>query len=96
MDNIFRLAILIIEMNKDFSETVHKKGFTRAFGGVRPIANTLSHNTPSPNQSPNYDTGHSSLEPSTPETESPDYPELTGIITQTEAVPEPAKDDIME
>jgi hypothetical protein len=23
-------------MNEDFSKTVHKKGFTRAFGGVQP------------------------------------------------------------
>ncbi len=96
MDDIFRLATLIMEMNEDFSETVHKKGFTRAFGGVRPVADTLSRNTPSPDRSPDRDTGHSSPEPSTPETESPDYPELTGIVTQTEAVPEPAKDDIME
>jgi hypothetical protein len=35
MDDIFRLATLVVEMNEDFSETVHKKGFTRAFGGIR-------------------------------------------------------------
>ncbi|KAI9747208.1 MAG: hypothetical protein M4579_007505 [Chaenotheca gracillima] len=28
MDDIFRLATLIMEMNEDFLETVHKKGFT--------------------------------------------------------------------
>jgi hypothetical protein len=34
MDNIFRLATFVMKVNQDFSDTVHKKGFTRAFGGV--------------------------------------------------------------
>ena len=42
IDNIFRLAILVVKMNEDFSETVYKEGFTRAFSGVRPIADALS------------------------------------------------------
>ncbi len=81
IDNIFRLATLVREMNKDFSKTVHKKGFTRAFGRVRPVADNLSRSTPSPSRSPNRDTRHSSTEPSTPKTESLEYPELRGIIT---------------
>ncbi len=95
-DDIFRLATLVMEMNEDFSETVHKKGFTRAFAGVRAGADAFSRSTPSPVQTPDRDTGHSSSEPSTPETESPEYPELQGIMTQTETVPERTKDSIMD
>jgi hypothetical protein len=92
MDDIFRLATLVVEMNEDFSETVHKEGFTRAFGGVRPTADALSRSTLSPDR----DTAHSSVQPSTPETESPEYPELRSIIARAEALPEPAEDNIME
>ena len=96
MDDIFRLATLVVEMNEDFSETVHKEGFTRAFGGVRPTADALSRGTLSPGRSPDRDTAHSSVQPSTPETESPEYPELRSIMAQAEALPEPAEDSIME
>jgi hypothetical protein len=92
MDDIFRLATLVVQMNEDFSETVHKKGFTRAFGGARAAGEALSLGTPSPGR----DTAHSSPEPSAPETESPEYPELRSIMTQAEALPEPAEDGIME
>jgi hypothetical protein len=96
MDDIFRLATLVIGMNMDFSEIVHKKGYTRAFGGAPPAAEAFSRSTPSPEQSPDSDAGYSSTEPSTPEIESPEYPELQGIMTQTETMPEPAEDSIME
>jgi hypothetical protein len=96
MDNIFRLATLVVEINEDFSKTVHKKGFTRAFGGARPAADAFSLGTPSPVRSPDRDTTHSSPEPSTPKTESPEYPELRSIMAQAKALPEPAKDGIME
>jgi hypothetical protein len=42
MDDIFRLATLVVEMNEHFSETVHKKGFTRAFSGIRHTNDALS------------------------------------------------------
>jgi len=61
MDDIFRLAILIVEMNEDFSETVYKEGFTRAFSKVRPIADALSRGILSPGQSLNRDTAYSSV-----------------------------------
>lgn len=96
MDDIFRLATLVVKMNKDFSEIVHKQGFTRAFGRVQPVADTLAQEEMSPIRTPDHDTGHSSTEPSISEAESPEYPELQGIMAQTEAVPEPAKDSIME
>jgi len=96
IDDIFRLAILIVEMNEDFSETVYKEGFTRAFNGVRPIADALSRGTLSPGRSPDRNTAYSSVQPSTPETESLEYPELRSIIAQAEALPEPAKDGIIE
>jgi hypothetical protein len=96
MDDIFRLATLVVEMNEEFSETVYKEGFTRAFSGARPAANDLSLGTPSPARSPDRDTAHSSVQPSTPETESPEYPELRSIMAQAEALQEPAEDGIME
>jgi hypothetical protein len=96
MDDIFRLATLVVEMNEEFSETVHKEGFTRAFSGARPAAKDLSLGTLSPARSPDCDTAHSSVQPSTPETESPEYPELRSIMAQAEALPEPAGDGIME
>ena len=95
-DEIFRLATLVVEMNEDFSETVHKEGFTRAFRGVRPAADAVSLGSPSPGRSPDCDTAHSSVQPSTPESESPEYPELRSIMAQAEALPEPAEDGIME
>jgi hypothetical protein len=95
-DDIFRLATLVVEMNEDFPETVHKEGFTRAFSGVRLAADALSLGSPSPGRSPDRDTAHSSVQPSTPETESPEYPELRSIMAQAEALPEPAEDGIME
>ena len=95
-DDIFRLATLVMEMNEDFSETVHKKGFTRAFAGVLAGADAFSRSTPSPVQTPDRDTGQSFSEPSTPETESPEYPELQGIMTQTETMPEPTKEGIID
>jgi hypothetical protein len=61
IDNIFRLAILVVKMNEDFSETVYKEGFTRAFNRVRLIADALSRGTLSPSRSPNRDTAHSSV-----------------------------------
>jgi hypothetical protein len=96
MDDIFRLATLVMEMNEDFSEMVHKKGFTRAFGGPQPPAAAPSRSTPSPDLSPDRGTGHSSTVPPTPETDSSEYPELQGIMNQIETVPEPAEDGIME
>ena len=96
MDDIFRLATLVVEMNEDFSETVHKKGFTRAFGGAEPIAVDILPSVPSPDRSPSPDSAHSSIPTSTPATESPEYPELQGIMTQSETPPAPAKDGIME
>jgi len=39
---------------------------------------------------------NSLAEPSTPETESLEYPELQSIMAQAEAMPGPAKDGIME
>ena len=96
IDDIFRLATLIVEMNEDFSETIHKKGFTRAFGRARPAVDALSLDTLSPVRSPDRDTSYSLPEPSTPETESPEYPELRSIMAQAEALPEPAEDSIME
>jgi hypothetical protein len=75
-DDIFRLAILIVEINEDFSKTVYKKGFTRAFSRVRPVADAVSLGSPSPSQSPNYNTAYSLIQPSTPKTKSPEYPEL--------------------
>jgi hypothetical protein len=102
MDDIFRLATLVMSMNMDFSEMVHKKGFTRAFGGPQPqpAAEAEAEASPlspsSPDQSPDRDTERSSIEPYTPEIESPDYPELQGIMTQTETVLEPAEGGIME
>ncbi|KAI9803497.1 MAG: hypothetical protein M1825_001840 [Sarcosagium campestre] len=95
-DDIFRLATLVVEMNEEFSETVHKEGFTRAFSGVRPAADALSLGSPSPDRSLDRHTAHSSVQPSTPETESPEYPELRSIMAQAEALPEPAEDGIME
>jgi hypothetical protein len=96
MDDIFRLATLVMSMNLDFSETVHKKGFTRAFGGPQLAATAFSRSAPSSSQYPDGDTESSSTAPYTPDIESPEYPELQGIITQTETLLEPAKDDIME
>jgi hypothetical protein len=96
MDDIFRLATIVVEMNEEFSETVYKAGFTRAFSGARPAADALSLGTPSPARSPDRDTAHSSAQPSTPETESPEYPELRSIMAQAEALPQPAEDGIME
>ena len=61
IDDIFRLATLVVEMNEDFSETVYKEGFTRAFSGVRPTADALSQGTLSPGRSPDRDTAHSSV-----------------------------------
>ncbi len=54
-----------------------------------------SQSTPSPVQTPNRDT-QSSSELSTPETESPEYPELQSIMIQTETVLESTKDDIVK
>jgi hypothetical protein len=97
IDDIFRLATVVVKMNEDFSETVRKEGFTRAFGGVQPAAAGLSvGDSPSPGQSSDRDTAHSSVQSSTPETESPEYPELRSIMAQLEALPEPAKDGVME
>lgn len=96
MDDIFRLATLVMGMNVDFSEIVHKKGFARAFDGAQPAAEAVSQSTPSLDQSPDSATGCSSTEPSTPEIESQEYPELQGIMTQTETMPEPPADSIME
>jgi hypothetical protein len=79
MDDIFRLATFVMKMNQDFSETVHKKGFTRAFGGVQPAADVLSGHTPNPEDgpTPDHDTDlYSSVETSTPEAELTQYPEL--------------------
>lgn len=59
-DDIFRLATLVMEMNEEFSETVHKKGFTRAFAGVQAGADAFSRSTPSRGQ-----TFIASLSPST-------------------------------
>ncbi|KAI0126991.1 vacuolar sorting protein VPS1, dynamin [Xylariales sp. AK1849] len=95
-DNISRLATLVIELNEQFSEAVHKKGLTRAFGGTQPTVANLPRNTPSPARSPDRATAHSSTRPSTPETELPEYPELQSIITQTETMPKSAEDGIMD
>jgi Dynamin central region len=99
MDDIFRLATLVMQMNRDFSETVHNKGFTRAFDGVQPAVDVLSGHKPSPNddRTPDHDTdSHSSGETPTPETELPRYPELRRIMAQIETVPEAAEDDIVK
>jgi hypothetical protein len=85
MDDVFRLATLIMEMNVDFSEQVHKKGFTRAFCGSQHVAKALGD-----------DTEYSLTETSTPKTESSEYPELQDIMTPTEMLPKPATDGIME
>ena len=37
-----RHTTLVVEINEDFSETVYKKGFTRAFSRIRHIDNVLS------------------------------------------------------
>lgn len=99
MDDIFRLATLVVKMNEDFSETIHKKGFTRAFGGVKAGAPILPERTPSPvsGQASGHETDSRSLT-QTPisETESLQYPELRSIMAQTEKVPETADGDIME
>ena len=94
-DDIFRLATLVVEMNEDFSETVHKRGFTRAFGGAEAMDVGSPSSIPGPNRSPSPNTSHSSTPTFTPATESSEYPELEGIMAQSEAVPEPAKDNIM-
>lgn len=99
MDDIFRLATLVMEMNQDFSETIHKRGFTRAFSGVRPAAiiPSAASSNPDDDRTPDHNTdSHSPAEPLTPETESPLYPELRSIMAQTETVPEAAESDIME
>jgi hypothetical protein len=96
MDDIFRLATLVVEMNEDFSETVHKKGFTRAFAGVQLIVIDASESVPSPGRSPSPDSGHSLTPTSTPTTESAEYPELQSIMTESEKAPAPAEDGIME
>jgi hypothetical protein len=83
MDDIFRLATIVIVMNKDFSKTVHKKGFTRAFSGVRPRAAILSRHTPNPGniRTPDHDTDSRSLvQLPTSETELPQYLELQSIM----------------
>ena len=98
IDDIFRLATLVMEMNQNFSETVHKKGFTRAFSKV-PAAGIPSTAPPDPgdDRTPDRDTdSRSSAELPIPETESLKYPELRSIMAQTEPVPEAAKDDIMK
>lgn len=95
-DNIFRLATLVMELNEQFSETVYKKGLTRAFGGTQTAVASLPRSTRSPSRSPDRDTAHSSTGPSTPETDLPEYPELQSIMLQTEAAPKPAGDGIME
>jgi hypothetical protein len=97
MDDIFRLATLLMEMNVNFSETVHKKGFTRAFRGAKSAANTPSPSKTNPSQIPDNDARRSSSELFTPESELSDYPELQSIMAQTETIMEPpAKDGIME
>jgi hypothetical protein len=96
IDNIFRLATLVVEMNKDFFEIVYKEGFTRAFSGVRPAADALSLGSPSLGRSLDRDTAYSLVQPSTPKTESLEYPELQSIMAQVEALLELAKDGIIE
>lgn len=66
-----------------------------SFSGVRSAADTHSLDSPSPGRSLGRDTAHSSVEPLTPETESPEYPELQSVIAQAEAPPEPAKNSII-
>ncbi len=59
MNNIFKLATLIIKIDEEFFKTIHKKGFTQAFGVVKPRAHALSKRLLSPanSQVSNHDTG---------------------------------------
>ena len=99
MDDIFRLATLVVNMNEEFSETIHKKGFARAFGKVKDGAPILPERETSPvnSQASGHDTDSRSVT-QTPisEKESLQYPELRSIMAQTEKVPETTDGDIME
>lgn len=96
MDDSFRLATLVVEMNEGFSETIYKKGFTRAFNVVQDTADSLSAGTKSPSQISDDGTTRSSVADLTPETDTSEYPELRSIVAHTEEVPEVADDNIME
>jgi hypothetical protein len=61
MDDIFKLIILVVKMNEEFSKTVYKEGFTWAFNGARPAINDLSLSTPSLTRSPDRDTVYFSV-----------------------------------
>jgi len=96
------LATLVMEMNQNFSETVHKKGFTRAFRGVRPAASipsTALSNTDGDSDdniiSTHNTDSHCSADSQSSGTKSPQYPELQSMMAQAETVPEGAEDDIM-
>ncbi|XMA20278.1 hypothetical protein WAI453_013069 [Rhynchosporium graminicola] len=88
MDDVFRLATLIVKMNKDFSKIVHKEGFTRAFNGSLGLS--------IPDELPDDATAHSSVQTSGITIEALEYPELRSIMAQAEARPEPAEDSIMK
>jgi hypothetical protein len=96
MDDIFRLATLVMEMNNDFSETVHRKGFTRAFRRADSEPNGSASNLPQASRTLSQDSVQSSTGPFTPDVESPEYPELLGIMAQTEKMKAPARDGIIE
>jgi hypothetical protein len=72
-DNVFRLATVVMAMNMEFSEQVHKRGFTRALSASQPIARALLQTIQAPDDG---ETGHSPKEVFTSEIEVPNYPEL--------------------
>ena len=81
--------------------SIFPKQFTRKdslglLEGTQPVTDDLSGSTPGPSRTPDRDSEHSSTEPSTPATESPEYPELQGIMTQTETLSVAAEDGMME
>lgn len=90
VDDAFRLATNVMEMNKSFSEMIRLKGFTRTFrssDSKEPELATLSSsdNTPSTTLSP-AGSGNREL---------PQYPELRAIPSKSETEPPHAKSDIM-
>ncbi|KAH8588522.1 interferon-induced GTP-binding protein Mx1 [Bisporella sp. PMI_857] len=96
-DDDFRLATNVMEMNKEFSETIRLEGFTRSFHRDSDKAVTgngpeLETGASSPR---NFESSPTSSDFS--DSEPPqEYPELKSLLLQSPIKPEKAQTDIMQ
>ncbi|KAI9739944.1 MAG: hypothetical protein M1818_005000 [Claussenomyces sp. TS43310] len=94
---VFRLATIIMELNHQFSETIHKNGFTRAFCKAQSGSDlSRTPRTAAPITPPTPDDDSDALcYPQASKKSNDEYPELKHIMEIAENIPKTGDGDIM-